>query len=115
MRPSYGLGILVIVLLTAAVALLGLLGLQGAVSMGLLLAGLWTIAAAFLIVATQERSYYAGWGIIIAGLSLSYFIPIQYALAVILIAIVGLIVVSTYFARAKANAPSPGSAPASAS
>ena len=100
MKPSYGMGILVVVLASAAVALAGFLSLQGAVSMGLLLAGVWTIVAAFVLVTGRERSYYAGWGIIIAGLSLSYFIPIQDALALILIAMVGLILVTAYFARA---------------
>lgn len=108
MKLSYGMGVLVIVLLTVAVALLGLLGLQGAVSMGLLLGGLWTIAAAFVLETGRDRSYYAGWGIIIAGLSLSYFIPVQDALAVILLAIVGLILVTAYFARGpKPRAPAP--------
>jgi hypothetical protein len=105
MKPGYGLGVLVVVLLTAAVALLGLLGPQGAVSMGLLLAGLWTIAAAFFLVAAKERSYYAGWGIIITGLSFTYYIPVQDAVGLILIAIVALIVVTAYFARAPRVVP----------
>lgn len=114
MKPSYGMGVLVIVLLTVAVALLGLLGVQGAVSMGLLLAGAWTILAGFAIAEEKERSYYAGWGIIIAGLSLSYLIPIQDAVALVLLAIVGLIVATAYFARTPrvgtpaANTPSSG-------
>ena len=113
MKPSYGLGILVVVLLTAAVALLGVLSLQGTVSMGLLLAGAWTFAAAFVLVAEGDRSYYAGWGIIIAGLSLSYFVPIQDALALILIAIVGLIVATAYLARTpRAGVHAGGTAPA---
>lgn len=109
-----------VALLSAATALLGLLGPQGAVAMGLLLAGAWTIAAAFILVESSERAYYAGWGIIIAGLSLSYFIPIQDALALILIAIVGLIVATAYYSRtprvtssAGAVAPQAGGGPTS--
>ena len=116
MKPSYGLGILVVVLLTAAVYLIGAVDMQGAVSMGLLLAGLWTLVAAFMLVASGERGYYAGWGIILACLSLSYFVPIQDAVALILIAIVGLIVVSAYHTRAPKAAPlPPGEAPTAAS
>ena len=99
MKPTFGIGVLVALLIPAAVALLGLLNLQGAASMALLLTGAWTIVAAFAIVASGERAFYAGWGIIITGLSLSYFVPIADALALILIAIVGLIVVTTYLAR----------------
>lgn len=115
MKPSYGLGILVVVLIAAAAALLGA-GLSLSVSLAMLLAGLWTLVAAFTLVGSGERGYYAGWGVILACLSLSYFIPIQDAIALILIAIVGLIVASAYYTRAPKAAPSPaGGAPSAAS
>ena len=81
------------------------MGLQGAVSFGLLLAGAWTILAAFTVAAGRERSYYVGWGIILAGLSSSYYIPVQDALGLILVAIVGLVVLTAYFARAPSAKP----------
>ena len=99
MKLNYGMGILVVVLLSAAVGLLGILGAQGTVSLGMLLAGAWTFLAAFVIVEEAERSYYIGWGIIIAGLSLSYLVPIQDALAVIIVAMVALILVTAYRAK----------------
>ena len=94
------MGLLVAVLLSAAAALLGAVSIQGAFSMALLLGGLWTIAAAFAIMEAADRAYYVGWGMIITGLSLSYFIPIQVAVAAILIAIVGLIILTALRGRA---------------
>jgi hypothetical protein len=111
LKPSFGLGVLVVVLLSAAAALFGVLSVQASLSMLLLLTGLWSIVSAFILVGPKDRAFYAGWGIIIAGLSLSYFIPIQDALGVILVAIVGLIVVYAYLARTP-KAPSPPPAPA---
>lgn len=99
MKPTFGIGVLVIVLLSAAVELLGVLSLQAALSMLLLFTGLWSILSAFVLAGPSDRAFYAGWGIIIAGLSLSYFIPVQDALGVILVAIVALIIVYAYLAR----------------
>jgi hypothetical protein len=112
-KPSWGVGIVIAVLISAATALLGVVTPQGAVSLALLLVGLWTFLSAFAIVAEEDRVYYAGWGVIVAGLSLSYFIPIQQALALIIIAIVALIVATVFFGRsvgrqaAKPTAPPP--------
>jgi hypothetical protein len=111
MKPSLGIGVLIAVLISIAVGLLGLLDLKGTVSMALLLSGLWIVLGAFLIEGSKDRAFYAGWGIIIAGLSLSYFIPIVDALAVIILAIVGLIVVTTYYARAPKVGTMPSSTP----
>jgi hypothetical protein len=96
LKLSWGIGILAVALISIAAALLGVVSPQGAFSMALLLAGLWTIVAAFAIVEGIDKTYYVGWGIIFACLSLSYFIPIQDALALILIAMVGLIIFTAY-------------------
>ncbi|MDE1857604.1 MAG: hypothetical protein KGI26_00860 [Thaumarchaeota archaeon] len=110
MKPSFGMGILVAVLLAAALALLGQVSLQGAVTLGLILAGLWTVLSAFVIVDEGARSYYLGWGVIIIGLSLTYFIPVQYAVGLVLIAIVGLIIATAFLSRApKATGSAAGS------
>lgn len=99
MKPGWGIGILAVALISVAAALLRIVSLQGAFSMGLLLAGLWTIVAAFAMAEEVDKIYYLGWGIIFACLSLSYFIPIQDAVALILIAMVGLMVVTAYRGR----------------
>ena len=109
----------VAVLLSLAVGLLGSLSAQATVSLVLLLAGLWTVAAAFLVVDRKDRSYYSAWGVVIAALSLAYLIPIQYELALVILALVALIVINVYigktpkvFEAATNPAPSPGPAPA---
>ena len=98
MKPGWGIGMVVAVLLSVAVGLLSSLSLQGTISLLLLLAGLWTVAAAFLIVDPKDRNYYSAWGVVIAALSLSYLIPLQYELALILLAIVALKIITLYIA-----------------
>ncbi|MDE1853813.1 MAG: hypothetical protein KGI38_08725 [Thaumarchaeota archaeon] len=100
MKPSWGIGIVVAVLVSIAVGLLGLVSLSGFVSLVLVLIGLWTIVSAFAFVERKDRTFYAGWGIVITGLSLGYVIPLQYALALILLAVVVLILVTVFFGKA---------------
>lgn len=109
----------VAVLVSVAVGLLGSLSIQATISLLLLLAGLWTVVAAFLIVDRKDRNYFTAWGVVIAALSLAYIIPIQYELALILLAIVALIVIFVYIGKAPklyeaATNPSPpaGTTPA---
>ena len=90
---------IIAVLLSVAVGLLGSFSLQATVSLLLLLAGLWTIVAAFIVVDRKDRSYYSAWGVVIAALSLAYLIPIQYELALVLLAIVALIVINVYIGK----------------
>lgn len=109
----------VAVLLALAVGLLGSFSLGATVSLLLLLAGLWTIAAAFMIVERKDRSYYSAWGVVIAALSLAYLIPIQYELALVLLAIVALIVINVYIGKTPkiyeaATNPAPPAGPAPA-
>ena len=87
------------VLLSIAVGLLASLSPQATISLLLLLAGLWTVVAAFIVVDRKDRSYYTAWGVVIAALSLAYLIPIQYELALILLPIVALIIVNLYYGK----------------
>ncbi len=98
MKPSWEIGAVVAVLVSAAAALFGL-ELQGAITLTLLLVGLWTIFSAFVLVERKDRNYYTGWGIVIAGLSLSYFVKLQYALAIIILAVVALIIINVYIGK----------------
>ena len=99
MRPGWGLGAVVAVLLAVAVGLLFSLSAQAIISSLLLLVGLWTVAAAFTVVDRKDRSYYSAWGVVIAALSLAYLIPIQYELALILLAVVALIIINIYIGK----------------
>lgn len=107
------------VLASVAAGLLASLSSQATISLVLLLSGLWTVVAAFLIVERKDRSYYSAWGVVIAALSLAYLIPIQYELALILLAIVALIVINVYIGKAPkmyeaATNPSPPAGPSPA-
>lgn len=119
MKRGWGVGVVVAVLLSVAAGLIGVVGVQGMVSLMLLLIGGWTFVSALVFVESRDRAFYAGWGVVIAGLSLSYVLPLRYALALILLAVVVLIVVTAYFGRtpklytAATSPPSPsGETPA---
>ena len=107
------------ILLSVAVYLFGLVDLRGMISLLLALCGLWTLVAAFTIIERKDRSYYSGWGVVIAALSLFDFIPLNYTIALVLLAIVALIIIYVYVGRAPkmytaaANSPAPaGGTPA---
>jgi hypothetical protein len=113
LKPGWGVGIIVAILLSVAVWLFGIVNFAGMISMALLLCGLWTLIAAFAIVELKDRSYYMGWGIVIAALSLFDFIPFNYTIALILMAIVVLIIINVYLGKAPrmyeaATTPTPG-------
>ncbi len=121
MKPGWGIGTIVAILLSLAVGLLGINGINfaGTVSLMLLLVGLWTLVAAFVIVDMKDRSFYMGWGVVVAALSLFDFISFNYAVALILIAIVVLILINVYlgktpklYSAATTPAPAGGGAPA---
>lgn len=99
MKQGWGVGIIVAILLSVAVWLVGVVNFAGMISMILLLSGLWTLVAAFVIFDIKDRSYYMGWGVVIAALSLFDFIPFNYTIALVLAAIVVLILVNVYLGR----------------
>jgi hypothetical protein len=95
-----GTGMIVAVLLSAAAYLFGLVKSPSyTVSLALLLIGLWTIACALTIVERKDRNYYGGWGVVIAVLSLFAFLPLQYAIGLLLLALVALILLYAYTGR----------------
>lgn len=97
LRLGIGMGMMVAVLLSAAAYLFGLVkSLSYTVSLALLLVGLWTIACALTIVERKDRNYYGGWGVVIAVLSLFAFLPLQYAIGLLLLALVALILLYAY-------------------
>ncbi len=102
MRITWGAGAVVAVLISIISNLFVLPfadTLNHVVSLMLLLVGLWTIVASIMILERKDRSYYGGWGVVLAVMSLfAYFQP-TYALGFLLIAIVLLILVFTISGR----------------
>lgn len=107
MKPGYGAGLAVAVLLSLVAFLLGLVGYAGLLALVLLLSGGWTVLAALALVAPSERVYYSSWGLVLAVLSSSYFIQLRYALALVLLAVVAMIVVSVYSRKRTPPAAAP--------
>ena len=113
MKPGWGVGIIVAILVSAAVYLFGIINLPGLFSMILLLCGLWTVLTSLVIVETKDRNYYLGWGVVIAVLSLFDFIPFNYTIALVFMAVVVLILVNVYLGKTPkmynaATTPPPG-------
>ncbi len=112
MRASWGGGIAVGILLPVALYSLNIVpNLSVIFSLIFLLCGLWTLASAFFLVEPNERNYYAGWGVIIAVLSVFAYLPLAFAFGVLLLAVVVLIIL--YYVvgdRQRAAAVVPGPA-----
>jgi len=100
LKLGYGAGIIIVVLLSAAAWLVGIIDFPRMVSLMLLLGGLWTVVAAFTIFDVSERMFYLGWGVVVAALStFDVFNNFNYTIALILIAIVALILINVYIGR----------------
>ena len=120
MKPGWGIGTIVAILLSVALYLLAVVSLEGMVALLLLLCGVWTIIAAFTVVDRKDRSFYSGWGVVVAILSLFYITPsLNYTIALVLLAVIALIIINVYIGKAPkiytagANPPAPaGDTPA---
>lgn len=100
MKLGYGAGIIIVILLSVAAFLVGVVSLLQTISLVLLLGGLWTVVAAFTIFDVGERSFYLGWGVVAAALStFDLFNNANYTIALLLIAIVALILINVYLGR----------------
>ena len=98
-RLSWGVGIIVAILLSAAFYSFGLVGPSYTISLGLLLVGLWTVVCALLLVDRKDRWYYSGWGVVLAFLSSFAYLPAGYTIGLVLIAIVALILLYVYLGQ----------------
>jgi hypothetical protein len=96
---SWGVGEIVVILLSLASQLFGLTKGTYSISLFLLLTGLWTLAAGLLIVGHRDRVYYSSWGVVIAILSAFAFLPWNYTLGLVLVAIVALILLTAFGPR----------------
>lgn len=90
MRLAYGEGVIIAILAPIIVFLLGIGKITPLQTLFLifLLFGLWTLIAAFTLMAQKDRIYYFTWGLILASISSAFITHIQYAIALILLAIV---------------------------
>ncbi len=113
MKISWGVGVIIAILLSLAALLFGLSATLS-ISLFLLLSGLWTVVAGLSLVDRKDRTYYTAWGVVVAILSLFAYLPLQYTIGLVLVAIVALILVTAYAGRSgKIYAATSQSPPAS--
>ncbi len=94
MRLAYGEGIIVAILAPLVVLLFGKITVLQTFFAVFLLVGLWTLVSAFLLMALRVRMYYVAWGLILSSVSSAFIIHIQYAIALILIAIIAALLIN---------------------
>ena len=99
MKPSYWFGVGIAILLSLAVYFFNAFGsfdtfqaVEYLFSTMFLLTGLWTLVSAFVIVESKDKTFFSLWGIIFACVSLFAYVPANYAIGILLIALVLLIV-----------------------
>ncbi|HME18521.1 MAG TPA: hypothetical protein VKF15_02150 [Nitrososphaerales archaeon] len=96
MKVSWGVGEIVAVLLSLIYYLFLLPDAKYVVSLFLLLSGLWTVAAGLLFVDKKGRTFYSAWGVVVAVLSAFAFLPLNYTLGLVLVAVVVLILLTAF-------------------
>jgi hypothetical protein len=100
MKVGFEIGAIIGVLLSIVAYLVELVDLKGTLALMFLLVGLWTLVSAFTIIDPKDRYYYTSWGVVIAFLALFDFIPFNYVVALIIVAVVAIIVINIYIGRA---------------
>jgi FtsH-binding integral membrane protein len=113
MRLLYGEGVLVAVLAPLVLLLVGAINPLQTLFLGGVLFGLWTVAFAIAWAGAGQKIYYLGWGIVVAALATIAEIPVRYSLAIVIVAIIGLIVYSavTRKSRSELKARTPQTTP----
>jgi 4-amino-4-deoxy-L-arabinose transferase-like glycosyltransferase len=95
LRLLYGEGALIAILAPIVVFLLGLIGsVFNMFFLIFILLGAWTLFYSFLFLDQNQRMYYLSWGLILAGISAAFITRIQYAIALIIAAIVAAILIN---------------------
>jgi hypothetical protein len=84
LKPSLGIGVIIATLVSLVLFLFGVVGYARLGALLLLLNGLWILAYGLVQAEKRDRLYYAGWGLIMAGLSTFVVLPPTYTLGVTL-------------------------------
>jgi hypothetical protein len=82
LKPSLGIGIIPATLVSLVLFLFGLVGYAWLGASPLLPNGLWILVYRLVEAERRDKLYYAGWGLIMAGLSTFVVLPLTYALGV---------------------------------
>jgi hypothetical protein len=93
------MGEVVVILLSFVSYLFGLTNGTYTLSLFFLLSGLWTLVTGLFFAEKKDRTYYSSWGVIVAVLAAFAFLPANYALGLVLIAVIALIILTAYTYR----------------
>lgn len=93
MKPSLGIGIIFATLVSLVLFLFGLANYAWLGALLLLVNGIWIAVYGIAEAESGDRLYYAGWGLIMAGLSTFVVLPLTYTLGVTIMLIVVVIAV----------------------
>ena len=94
MKIGLGIGLLVCVLVPAALLLFGIVDDSQTAALILLAGGLWTVVFGAVFGGRKDRLYNVGFGVIVVVLSTFIFLPLQYTAGLVIISIVVLILAS---------------------
>lgn len=104
MRVSFGLGLIVCVLVPIVLLLFGVIDISQSASAILLLAGLWAVVFGLAFGRGPDRLYNVGVGLIVIAISTFLFLPLAYVVGLVLIVVI-LIVLAAFFSGARKSKP----------
>jgi hypothetical protein len=92
MKPSLGIGIIIATLVSLVLYLFGFITAYTSLAACLLLLnGLWILVYGAVEAERGDKLYYAGWGLIMVGLSTFVVLPLQYTLGVTIVLVLAVI------------------------
>jgi hypothetical protein len=95
-RASWGIGVIVAVLISLALLLFNVVNLVGSIALMFLLGGVWIAVFGVAFADASQRMFLAGWGLVIALLSGFAILPWQYALGLEVVGILVLVLLSVF-------------------
>ncbi|MDG7015756.1 MAG: hypothetical protein JRM82_00090 [Nitrososphaerota archaeon] len=93
MKPSLGIGIILATLVSLVLFLFGFTNYSWLGASLLLLNGVWILVYGLVEAESKDKLYYAGWGLIMAGLSTFVVLPVAYTLGVTVMLVIVVIAV----------------------
>ena len=111
MKVGIGIGLLVCVLVPVALLLFGVVGVSQGAALVLLLAGLWTVVFGLVFASRKDMLYDVGFGVIVAVLSTSIFLPLQYTAGLVVLMIIAIALASIVMRPKPSQKGTPTQAP----
>jgi hypothetical protein len=93
-RLAYGEGVIIAILAPFVILLFGKITVLQTFFSVFFLVGVWTLLSAFMLMKEKDRIFYVTWGLILASISSAFITHVQYAIALILIAIIAVLLIN---------------------